>query len=229
MGFEDLFPKSSAVVSDPEIGELIKRIVLAIILGGIVAVIYRTTQRKEVPRAPTFGSTLVMLCALIAILPNVIGESAARAFSLVGVLSIVRFRTVVEDSRDTAFVIFVVVLGMACGLGNRDVALVGVALVGVTAILLYFVQQYSSAAPVEGDWSLLLRVGLAKNGELPWEAMFAQHCSRFALESTATARQGAALDMVYKLRLKPGVTPLQVLNDLNRIEGVQNLELKKQG
>ena len=45
----------------------------------------------------------------------VIGNEIARAFSLVGALSIVRFRTVVEDTRDTAFVIFAVVVGMALG------------------------------------------------------------------------------------------------------------------
>ncbi|MSU79511.1 MAG: DUF4956 domain-containing protein [Gemmataceae bacterium] len=229
MGFEDLFPKATPTSTDLAIDELIKRIVLALVLGGIVAVIYRATQRKEALRAPTFGSTLVMLCGLIAILPNVIGESAARAFSLVGVLSIVRFRTVVEDSRDTAFVIFVVVLGMACGLGNRDVALIGLAFVGLTAIALYFVNKMTEPVHVEADWLLLLRVGIAKNGEQPWEVMLAQHCTRFTLESTATAKQGAALDVVYKLRLKPGVTPMQLLNELNRIEGVQNLELKKQG
>ena len=46
---------------------------------------------------------------------QVIGDNVARAFSLVGALSIVRFRTVVRDTQDTAFVIFAVVVGMAVG------------------------------------------------------------------------------------------------------------------
>ncbi|MDZ4830382.1 MAG: hypothetical protein SGJ09_09330 [Phycisphaerae bacterium] len=45
----------------------------------------------------------------------VIGSSVARAFSLVGALSLVRFRTVVDDTRDTAFVIFALIVGMAAG------------------------------------------------------------------------------------------------------------------
>ncbi len=228
MPFDDLFPKAMPNATDATIEELIKRFVMAIALGAIVAVIYRFTQRKEAAGSQTFAATLVMLCVLISILPNVIGDSAARAFSLVGVLSIVRFRTVVEDSRDTAFVIFVVVLGMACGLGNRNIALLGLAFVGMTAVGLFLVQRLTVIAPGDAEWLLQLRVGIAKNGEQPWETALAQHCTRFALESTATARQGAALDLVYRLRLKPGVTPLALLNDLNRVEGVQNLELKKQ-
>ena len=43
-------------------------------LGAIVAVIYRFTQRKEAAGAQTFAATLVMLCVLISILPNAIGD-----------------------------------------------------------------------------------------------------------------------------------------------------------
>ena len=46
---------------------------------------------------------------------QVIGDNVARAFSLVGALSIVRFRTVVRDTQDTAYVIFAVAVGMAVG------------------------------------------------------------------------------------------------------------------
>ena len=57
--------------------------------GCIVAVIYRGTHRAG-PIAPTFPRTLVLLSILIAMVSSVIGESVARAFSLVGALSIVR-------------------------------------------------------------------------------------------------------------------------------------------
>ena len=46
--------------------------------------------------------------------------SSARAFSLAGVLAIVRFRTVMEDTRDTVFVVFAVVMGMSAGAGYPD-------------------------------------------------------------------------------------------------------------
>ena len=57
--------------------------------------------------------------------------------------------------------------------------------------------------------------------------LFTKHCDGAQLLSTATARQGAAVDLIFKLRLKAGVTPLQFVNEMNRIEGIQNLELKR--
>ena len=167
----------------------------------------------------------MLLCVIIAVVTQVIGDNVGRAFTLVGALSIVRFRTVVEDTRDTAFVIFAVVVGMASGLGNLQAATVGMGVIGGAAILLSVFQRFTFIAPAE--WTLHLRVGTGAGGETPWEAVFARHCNQAQLQSTATARQGASLDLTYKLRLKTGVTPLQFLNDLNRVEGVQNLELKR--
>ena len=65
---------------------------------------------------------------------QVIGDNVARAFSLVGALSIVRFRTVVRDTQDTAYVIFAVVVGMAVGAKNPWVAFIGLGLVGAAAL-----------------------------------------------------------------------------------------------
>ena len=72
----------------------------------------------------------MLLSILIAMVTQVIGDNIARAFSLVGALSIVRFRTVVRDTQDTAFVIFSVGVGMAVGAGNPGWQLAGIAVVG---------------------------------------------------------------------------------------------------
>ena len=63
---------------------------------------------------------------------QVIGSNVALAFSLVGALSIVRFRTVVRDTEDTAFVIFAMTAGMAVGAQNVVLALTGLVIVGLT-------------------------------------------------------------------------------------------------
>jgi hypothetical protein len=78
------------------------RLIAAMVLGGIVAQIYRHSRAEP---ASSFTVTLVLLAILIAMVTQVIGDNVARAFSLVGALSIVRFRTVVRDTQDTAYVI----------------------------------------------------------------------------------------------------------------------------
>ncbi len=110
------------------------RLVVALIFGGVVVVIYRQTRSAEAV-VPSFTTTLVMLAILIAMVTQVIGDNVARAFSLVGALAIVRFRTIVRDTQDTAYVIFAVVVGMAAGAGDPWVGGIGLVVVGFAAYL----------------------------------------------------------------------------------------------
>lgn len=96
---------------------LAMRLATAVALGVASTAIYRAMRNSWSGRA-SFEATLVLLAIVIAMATQVIGTNVARAFSLVGALSIVRFRTVVRDTKDTAFVIMAVVLGMAAVQGR---------------------------------------------------------------------------------------------------------------
>src|SRR5262245_6449895 len=139
--------------------ETVLRLVASLVLGGVVALIYRRA-RSEGPSS--FTATLVLLSILIAMVTQVIGDNVARAFSLVGALSIVRFRTVVRDTPDPAYVIFSVAVGMAVGASNLWVALAGMAMVAIAAFAMK--QRAPSAAegvePEESPFQLQVRVGL---------------------------------------------------------------------
>ncbi len=80
--------------------EIFTRLAVALLLGFVVAGIYKATRKSS---GSSFPATLVLLSVLIAMVTQVIGDNVARAFSLVGALSIVRFRTVVRDTQDTAY------------------------------------------------------------------------------------------------------------------------------
>src|SRR4029434_8027985 len=123
------------------------RLILAMILGLAIAAVYRRARPMN-EEAESFTVTLVLLTILIAMVTQVIGDNVARAFSLVGALSIVRFRTVVRDTQDTAYVIFAVALGMAIGANHPAIALCGLAVVGVTALLL---RRRTAALPAPVD------------------------------------------------------------------------------
>jgi uncharacterized membrane protein YhiD involved in acid resistance len=117
-----------------ELGSLLLRLVLAALLGAVVAVLYRLSRPPE-ERTHGFAHTLVLLAPLIAMVTTAVGGNTAAAFTLVGTLAIVRFRTVVRDTRDTVFVIFSVAIGMAIGVGTLAVTVAGT-LVLATVILL---------------------------------------------------------------------------------------------
>ena len=198
------------------------RLAVAFVFGGVIAGIYRFVRRRDAT-APTFPPTLIILGILCAMLPQVIGDHIARAFSLVGALSIVRFRTVLEDTQDIAFVIFAVLVGMAVGAGHWQIALMGTIVVGTAASV---AQPRRKNQWSDGDSTLSVRVGVGRKPDA-FHSVFGKYLDRFDLVSGATGRQGSALDLTYRVRLSAGSAPAELIDELNRVEGVQNVELRR--
>lgn len=197
------------------------RIILAAGLGFVVSWIYRKTRRPS-DVVTSFPTTIVLLCALMAMVTQVIGESTARAFSLVGALSIVRFRTVVRDTQDTAYVIFAVAVGMAAGHAPW-VGLIGLAVVGLTALVMRKESIVSAGQP---PFLLHIRVLLGHDIELLQRAVD-PHVDACELLGIETAKQGSALDISYEIHLKRGEAPNDLVRALNKTEGVQSVEIQK--
>ncbi len=207
--------------------DVLVRLCLALLFGGCVAWVYCRTRRNE-PIAPSFPTTLVLLSVLIAIVTQVIGDNVARAFSLVGALSIVRFRTVVRDTQDTAYVIFSVVVGMAIGAKNPWVAIIGLGVMTLAAFVMMKIRPASGVAE-DPNYLLSLRVGLGQDVEKLLDGQCDSHITDRKLLSMGTGKQGIALSLIYEVRLRPGGSPDELVRLLNRTEGVQSVQLERRG
>src|SRR5262249_57786802 len=130
----------------------------------------------------------------------------------------------VEDTRDTAFVIFAVAVGMAVGAGFLTVALVGLPFAAAAAFL-FRPRPGSAGGPREQ--LLALRVGLGYEPEALARETFAKHLEGWRLLTTATARQGAALDLTYAVALRSPGAVVGFVAELTRLEGVQSVELRQ--
>ena len=200
------------------------RLVTAMLLGGAVTLIYRFTRAAD-ETAPSFTITLVLLSILIAMVTQVIGDNVARAFSLVGALSIVRFRTVVRDTQDTAYVIFAVAVGMAAGAGHPVLAVSGLVVVGIAAFLM---RRGVIAAPLRQDpFQLNVRLGLGHDATTLFGPIFDDYLVARHLVSIATAKQGTAIDLTYRAALKTEGAAGELVKALNRLDGVQGVSLDR--
>jgi Domain of unknown function (DUF4956) len=203
---------------------VVSRIGLSVVAGFIVAGVYVLGLGPRKDDRSTLPTTLVLLTVVIAVVTQVIGESLARAFGLVGALSIVRFRTVVEDTRDTAFVIFAVVIGMAVGAGYSLLAAAGIPAVLLAALIMRAVATETTNG---NGWQVLtVRLGIGHHPDGLLASTFEKHLTVTQLISTATAKQGAALELTYQARLRNPGGEVALVADLNRIEGIQGVELK---
>jgi uncharacterized membrane protein YhiD involved in acid resistance len=203
---------------------LLARLVLAFVAGWVVAAVYAWGRRTTLTSS-TFPGTLVLMTILIAMVTQVIGDNLARAFGLVGALSIVRFRTVMQDTQDVAFVIFAVAVGMAVGAGQPLVSVMCVLGVGLAATMF---RTFPTTVNSTAVATLHVRLGLGRTPETSIEPVLVETTSQREMTSVETAKQGAAVDVEYRVVLNPDISPAALVTRLNQVEGVQQVQFRKQ-
>ena len=201
-------------------GEVAVRLVAALAFGFGIAAIYRFTRR---PGSDSFAMTLLLLCVLIAMVTQVVGDNVARAFSLVGALSIVRFRTVVRDTQDTAYVILAVITGMAVGAKSLWVAGIGLGVVALAELIAAARLRVSAGAPRE--FIVKLRIGMESDPAALIAAALGNKVVRCELVSVATTKQGGAMDAELRVQLKDGLSGPEVIRLLSGVSGMQSVQL----
>ena len=88
--------------------------VSSLLLSLIMCEVYRITHKGSTFNRQ-FLFTMIIMSVATSVIMLIIGTNIARAFSLVGALSVIRFRTPVKDSKDIAFIFVAMVIGMGCG------------------------------------------------------------------------------------------------------------------
>ncbi len=200
--------------------------VLALYIGWIYKITHRSTTYTQ-----SYVHTLVIMAMVVAIIMLIIGSNIARAFTLVGALSIVRFRNAIKETRDVGFIFFAMAIGMACGTRFYALAVVSTLLIGF--LIWAMVRLDLFAKPLN---SQLLRVRLP--GDLPYESLFeplfTRYLQRYDLVAMETVQAGTLTELVYSIELcQPAeaqafMNELRALNDNNKvvlIRGEQEVDL----
>ena len=209
-GFEDL--TGTFTVADVALC-----LVLSFVLTGAIALVYRNTHRG-VSYAQSFVHTLVLMGMVVGLIMLVVGSNIARAFSLVGALSIVRFRNAVKETRDVGFVFFAMAIGMATGTRFYLLAVVATLVISLALLLMNKFDWYARK-----ETTRLLKVHLPAGEEFErfLDDVFLAFTDSSELVSVESIRGGALVELVYGLRLKKGAS-LQGLLDGVRAKNGNN-------
>jgi len=117
----------------------IQTVLLVLLIAFLVSLIIFLTYKNTysgVMYNPRFNVSLIMITMITTMVMVVIGSNISVSLGMVGALSIIRFRTAVKDPRDTAFIFWCVVSGLACGTQNYTIVIAGS--VVICAILFIF-------------------------------------------------------------------------------------------
>jgi hypothetical protein len=201
-------------------GELLRNLSVALVCGLLVAVFYVSVTGRY-SRSREFVNSLVALVMLTAIVIMVIGNNLARAFGLVGAMSIIRFRTAVKDVRDIVFIFFSLTIGMAAGVGLTRVALIGTLFVGLVMLAL---SRLPRSASTRREYVLQFAWKSPGDETPAYLAVLAQFLAQYHVVSAQSSGEDV-VDIAYYIRLKRGVSTDQILKALRAVDGMGSINL----
>lgn len=206
----------------PSIFEFAVNLMIALACGTMISLVYRFIRRKANP-PPAFPNALILLCLITAIVTLVIGNNLARAFGLVGTMSIIRFRTAVRDVEDIVFIFFSLAMGMAAGVGLNSVALIGSTLICVVILTLHsFSDAESKPVPVSF-------VQITHNTNQPvltaMQKVLKANARRLKLLNSRSITDQDQTESLYRLVLRNPKRQEEFLGTLRTVEGVTNVNM----
>ena len=215
MNFKDIFKKSflegfsSAEITTPTI---IVALGIACVLALYIFFVYRVVTRKTF-YSKNFNITLAVITVITAALILTMQSSVVLSLGMVGALSIVRFRTAVKDPMDLAFLFWSISVGIICGAGLAQVAVI--LSVVITVGILVLDQMPVAKAPM---------ILVVNANDLDAEEPIVEAVKKYVKHLQVKSRNmtDVSLDLVIELRTSEGSA---LVRDVKKLNGVTAVSL----
>lgn len=203
-----------------DVNDACLRAAASIAIGIVLALVYRATH-KGLSYSQSFTQTIVFVAVIVAIVLMTVRNSVATAFTLVGALSIIRFRTVVKDTRDTAFVFGALALGMAAGLGFFEIAALGTV---VVCGLAFAFHATNFGAMHKSEFVLRFTFDQDKDSSA-YVAKLGEFSKRSNLLHIEPSGDSRSLRLTFDITMQKGATAEALTSAMSRIAGVSDVVL----
>lgn len=189
------------------------------LLGAVISFTYARTQRDGASR--NFIITLVMLPAVISIIILLVGSNVARAFSLAGAFSLVRFRSAPGEPKDIAFICFSLAIGLAAGMGMLQYASLFTALLCLFMVVMWAIGRRRRGRSLQRVLKITIPEDMSYEGV--FDDLMKRYARRYELQKVRTTGLGSFYELVYTLTLRPDAGEKAFLDDLRCRNG--NLDI----
>jgi uncharacterized membrane protein YhiD involved in acid resistance len=203
---------------------------LSFALSAFIGWIYEITHRGT-SYTQSFVFTLVLNGMVVALVMLIVGSDIARAFSLVGALSIIRFRNAVKETRDVGFIFFSMAIGMA--MGTRFYLLGIIAAIFISLVIL-LMNRFDWFAREMTSQILRIQVPDGMPFDTLFDRIFVRYTTSSDLISAETVQSGMYTELTYSVGMKKSsmiddfLSEIKKLNDNNPvtlIAGYNGLDL----
>jgi uncharacterized membrane protein YhiD involved in acid resistance len=209
------------LTGDISVLDMVIVMVLSFALSAFIGWIYKLTHRGT-SYTQSFVFTLVLNGMVVALVMLIVGSNIARAFSLVGALSVIRFRNAIKESRDVGFIFFSMAIGMAIGTKFYLLAIIAAVVISLMILVMtrfnWFAREMSSQ---------ILRIHVPNS--LPFDTLFDQTLLKFTnsseLISVDSVHSGMLTELTYTIGLKRSNLIQEFITELKKINGNNKVSL----
>ena len=200
----------SEYVAQINVHTIIITLLTAAVFGLVISITYMKTQRGGV-YSQSMAITLTILPVILSVIILFVSDNFARAFSLAGTLSIIRFRSAPGEPKDIGFIFFAVAAGLACGVGQYIYGAIFVVLVCALMVVLSLVRFASPKASVKK-----LKITIPE--DLDYENAFSDIFEKYTTDckpiSVKTTDLGSLFELAYSVTMKETGTDKAFIDEL---------------
>ena len=202
--------------------EILVNIILSFFLGLFISYIYKTTH-KGMSYSQSFMITNIFLALIVCMVIMIIGNNIARAFALVGALSIIRFRTVIKDTKDLAYIFWSLASGMAAGTGSYYIAIIGTIIISVVAIILF---KTNFGSIYKSEFLLQFRYDKDEKISTPiYNDVFKELCKSTTLLNSEISGDNKTLKLTFDIYLKENSDIDDFILKISKLEGINEVSI----
>ena len=185
-------------------------ILVAALFGCIIAFTYYKTQNDEAYQQ-SLAVTLLMLPVILSVIILFIGSNIARAFSLAGTLSIIRFRSAPGDPKDIGFIFFDIAAGLSCGVGLYGY---GILFVLALCIIIFLVSKCGLFEKKKLRKILKITIPEDLNYKGAFDDILKKYTEKYTLTKVKTTDLGALFELCYSILMDKEQNEQEFLNEL---------------
>ena len=218
---DNLFNNILANVSqDITIASAVITMIVAVVFGLAIGFTYYKTQEENFQR--NMAVTLMMLPVILSVIILFVGSNIARAFSLAGTLSIIRFRSAPGDPKDIGFIFFDIAAGLACGVGLYGYGAVFVVLL---CIIMLISEKYKLFEKKSVQKTLKITIPENLNYQGAFDEILKKYTKSYTLTKIKTTDLGSLFELCYNVIMQNDENEQEFINELRCRNGNLNIIL----
>lgn len=192
----------------------------ALIFGLVISFTYMYTHKNR--HQQSFAITLTMLPIILTVIILFVGSNVARAFSLAGTLSIIRFRSAPGDPEDIGYIFFDIAAGLACGVGLYSY---GALFVVLLCVFMLVISKINFAKPKVTAKHLKITIPENLDYDGIFDDILKKYTSDYSLLKVRTTDLGSLYEITYSVNMSKDIKEKEFIDEIRCRNGNLNIVL----